>query len=68
MRIGLWAFFLDCAFRVLIGWSNELRSRGLMQSPVVVVVVFFYLSLTNTRQVVKNWIMMGTKRRVTYEF
>ena len=28
LRKGLWAFFLDCAFRVLIGWAGELRSRG----------------------------------------
>ena len=26
----LWAFFLDCAFRVLIGWAGKLRSRGLL--------------------------------------
>ena len=29
VRKGLWAFFLDCAFRVLIGWAGKLRSRGM---------------------------------------
>ena len=28
VRKGLWAFFLDCAFRLLIGWATKLRSRG----------------------------------------
>ena len=29
MPKGLWAFFLDCAFRMLlIGWAGKLRSRG----------------------------------------
>ena len=28
LRKGLWAFFLDRAFRVLIGWVGKLRSRG----------------------------------------
>ena len=28
VRKGLWAFFLDCAFRMLIGWADKLRSRG----------------------------------------
>ena len=28
VRKGLWAFFLDCAFRMLIGWAGRLRSRG----------------------------------------
>ena len=23
MRKGLWAFFLDCAFRMLIGWADS---------------------------------------------
>ena len=26
----MWAFFLDCAFRMLIGWANKPRSRGLI--------------------------------------
>ena len=25
---GLWAFILDCAFRMLIGWAGKLWSRG----------------------------------------
>ena len=29
VRKGLWAFFLDCALRMLIGWAGKLRSRGL---------------------------------------
>ena len=28
VRKGLWAFFLDCAFGMLIGWAGTLRSRG----------------------------------------
>ena len=28
MRKGMWAFFLDCGFRLLIGWADKLRSRG----------------------------------------
>ena len=28
-RKGLRAFFLDCAFRVLIGWADKLRSHDL---------------------------------------
>ena len=28
VRKGLWACFLDCAFRMLIGWADKLRSRG----------------------------------------
>ena len=27
VRKGIWAFFLDCAFRMLIGWASKLRSR-----------------------------------------
>ena len=27
VRKGLWALFLDCDFRVLIGWAGKLRSR-----------------------------------------
>ena len=26
VRNGLWAFFLDCAFRILIGWAAQLRT------------------------------------------
>ena len=29
---GLWDFFLDCAFRMLIGWACKLRSRDWLQS------------------------------------
>ena len=29
LRKGLWAFFLDCVFRVLIGWAGKLQSRGI---------------------------------------
>ena len=25
LRKGLWAFLLDCLFRVLIGWADKLR-------------------------------------------
>ena len=25
VRKGLWAFFLDCAFRMLIGWAGRSR-------------------------------------------
>ena len=36
VRKGLWAFFLDCAFRMLIGWADKLRSRGNKQkSPIM---------------------------------
>ena len=28
VRKGMWVFFLDCDFRVLIGWAAKLRSRG----------------------------------------
>ena len=28
VRKGLWAFFLDCAFRMLIGWTGKHWSRG----------------------------------------
>ena len=28
VRKGLWAFILDCAFRVLSGWAGELWSHG----------------------------------------
>ena len=28
VRKGLWAFFLDRALRVLIGWADKVRSRG----------------------------------------
>ena len=28
VRKGLWALFLDFAFRMLIGWADKLRSRG----------------------------------------
>ena len=28
VRKGMWAFFLDCAFRMLIGWARKLWSRG----------------------------------------
>ena len=28
VRKGLWAFFLDCAFRMLIGWARRLRYHG----------------------------------------
>ena len=28
VRKGLWAFLLDCAFRMLIGSTDKLRSRG----------------------------------------
>ena len=28
VRKGLWAFFLDCDFRALIGWADKLRSHG----------------------------------------
>ena len=28
VRKGLWAFYLDCAFRVLIGWAGKVWSRG----------------------------------------
>ena len=28
VRKGLWALFLDCAFRMLIGWAGKFRSRG----------------------------------------
>ena len=28
MRKGLWALFLDCAFRMLIGWADKLQSHG----------------------------------------
>ena len=28
VRKGLWAFFLGCTFRMLIGWAGKLRSRG----------------------------------------
>ena len=28
VRKGMWAFFLDCAFRALIGWADKLRSHG----------------------------------------
>ena len=27
VRKGIWAFFLDCDFRMLIGWAGKLRSR-----------------------------------------
>ena len=29
VRKGLWAFFLDCAIRVLIGWADKLWSHDL---------------------------------------
>ena len=29
VRKGLWAFFLDCAFGMLIGWAGKLGSRGM---------------------------------------
>ena len=29
VRKGLWDFYLDCAFRMLIGWAGKLRSRDL---------------------------------------
>ena len=32
-RKGLWAFFLDCAVRELIGWAGKLRSRGRTRRP-----------------------------------
>ena len=28
VRKDMWAFFLDCALRMLIGWADKLRSRG----------------------------------------
>ena len=28
VRKGLWACFLDCAIRMLIGWAGKLRSYG----------------------------------------
>ena len=28
VRKGTWAFFLDCSFRMLIGWADKLQSRG----------------------------------------
>ena len=34
VRKGLWAFFLDCAFRMLIGWTGELRSRGMEDTKI----------------------------------
>ena len=30
LRKGLWTNFLDCVFRVLIGWAGKLRSRGVL--------------------------------------
>ena len=27
VRKGLWALFLDCAFRALIGWSDKPQSQ-----------------------------------------
>ena len=27
-RKGIWAFSLDCAFRMLIGWAGKLQSHG----------------------------------------
>ena len=32
VRKGFWAFVLDCAFRVLIGWADKLPSRGACNS------------------------------------
>ena len=29
VRKGLWAFFLGCAFRLLIGWADKLLSHGI---------------------------------------
>ena len=29
VRKGLWSFFLDCAFRMLIGWAGKLQSRDI---------------------------------------
>ena len=34
VRKGLWFFFLHCAFWMLIGWANKLRSRGQNTSPM----------------------------------
>ena len=31
VRKGLWAFYVDCAFWLLIGWAGTLRSRGDMR-------------------------------------
>ena len=30
VRKGLWAFFLDCAFRMLIGWAGKLQTHGVL--------------------------------------
>ena len=29
VRKGIWAFILDCVWRMLIGWTDKIRSRGL---------------------------------------
>ena len=37
VRKGVWAFFLDCAFRLMIGWAGKLRSHREIQSTCFVV-------------------------------
>ena len=36
VRKGLWAFFLDCTLRMLIGWAGKLRSRGCRDTQMLV--------------------------------
>ena len=42
VRKGLWAFFLDCAFQVLIGWPGKLQSRSCI-TDFAVAVLFIHV-------------------------
>ena len=40
VRKGVWACFLDCAFRMLIGWGGKLRSRALGEKETLCLLTF----------------------------
>ena len=56
-RKGIWAFSLDCAFRMLIGWAGKLQSHGRYFR------VNMYIPCRGTWGLLISWLVLSKRQK-----
>ena len=65
VREGLWAFFPDCAFRVLIGWAGKFHSQSSQELLAVVVTNQARVTLFSRIKVFHKLMLKRTRKQQT---